>query len=38
MRRAARTLVDDVGLGLRDAGELLEVSHQRVAQLVRPVG
>lgn len=35
MRTAARTLVDEVGLGLRDAGELLEVSHQRVAQLVR---
>ena len=35
MRKAAQTLVDDVGLGLRDAGELLEVSHQRVQQLVR---
>jgi predicted RNase H-like HicB family nuclease len=35
MRKAARTLVDEVGLGLRDAGELLGVSHQRVQQLVR---
>lgn len=38
MRKAAQTLVDEVGLGLRDAGELLEVSHQRVQQLVRPTG
>ncbi|TMK78516.1 MAG: type II toxin-antitoxin system HicB family antitoxin [Actinobacteria bacterium] len=36
MTKAARTLVDEVGLGLRDAGELLELSHQRVQQLVRP--
>src|SRR6266498_1992659 len=36
MRKAARTLVEELGLGLRDAGELLDVSHQRVQQLVRP--
>jgi predicted RNase H-like HicB family nuclease len=35
MKQAAETLVDDVGLGLRDAGELLEISHQRVQQLVK---
>jgi len=35
MVRAARTLVDELGLGLRDAGELLNVSHQRVQQLTR---
>jgi transposase-like protein len=35
MKEAAETLVEDVGLGLRDAGELLEISHQRVQQLVR---
>ena len=34
MKEAAETLVDDLGLGLRDAGELLEISHQRVQQLV----
>jgi predicted RNase H-like HicB family nuclease len=33
--RAARVLVDDVGVGLRDAAELLGISHQRVQQLVR---
>jgi predicted RNase H-like HicB family nuclease len=33
--KAARVLVDDVGLSLRDAGELLDLSHQRVQQLVR---
>jgi predicted RNase H-like HicB family nuclease len=35
MKAAAETLVDEVGLGLRDAGELLEISHQRVQQLVK---
>jgi predicted RNase H-like HicB family nuclease len=35
MVKAARMLVDEVGLGLRDAGELLNVSHQRVQQLTR---
>lgn len=35
MKEAAETLVEDVGLGLRDAGELLDISHQRVQQLVR---
>jgi predicted RNase H-like HicB family nuclease len=34
-RDAARLLVHDLRLGLRDAGELLELSHQRVQQLVR---
>jgi predicted RNase H-like HicB family nuclease len=33
--RAARTLVDDLQLGLRDAAELLGLSHQRVQQLIR---
>ena len=32
--RAARALVDDVGVGFRDAAEILGVSHQRVQQLV----
>jgi ABC-type Mn2+/Zn2+ transport system ATPase subunit len=35
MTKAATTLVDQLGVGLRDAGELLGVSHQRVQQLVR---
>jgi predicted RNase H-like HicB family nuclease len=35
MKDAAETLVDEVGMGLRDAGELLEISHQRVQQLVK---
>lgn len=35
LEEAARTLIEDVGLGLRDSGELLEISHQRVQQLVR---
>ena len=34
--RAARTLVDDLELGLRDAADLLGLSHQRVQQLVHP--
>jgi predicted RNase H-like HicB family nuclease len=33
---AARLLVEELDLGLRDAGELLDLSHQRVQQLVRP--
>jgi predicted RNase H-like HicB family nuclease len=33
--RTARTLLEDVGLGMRDAGELLGLSHQRIQQLVR---
>ena len=32
---AARTLVDDLQLGMRDAADLLGLSHQRVQQLVR---
>jgi predicted RNase H-like HicB family nuclease len=32
---AARTLVEDLDLGLRDAADLLGLSHQRVQQLVR---
>jgi len=28
-------LLDDVGIGMRDAGELLGISHQRVQQLVK---
>lgn len=31
----ARTLIDELDLGLRDAAELLGLSHQRVQQLVR---
>lgn len=33
---AARTLVDELDLGLRDAADLLGLSHQRIQQLVRP--
>ena len=36
-REAARRLVEE-GLTVRDAGVLLGVSHQRIAQLVRPGG
>jgi predicted RNase H-like HicB family nuclease len=32
---AARTLVDDLALGLRDAADLLGLSHQRIQQLIR---
>ena len=32
--RAARDLTEQMGLSLRDASELLEISHQRVQQLV----
>jgi predicted RNase H-like HicB family nuclease len=32
---AARRLVDELGLGVRDAAYLLGLSHQRVQQLVR---
>lgn len=35
MTKAATTLVGQLGVGLRDAGELLGVSHQRVQQLIR---
>ncbi len=35
MARAARTLVRELDVGMRDAAELLGVSHQRVQQLVR---
>lgn len=34
-RQAARTLVEELHLGLRDAAELLGLSHQRVQQLIR---
>jgi len=33
--RAVRTLVGDLSLGMRDAADLLGLSHQRVQQLVR---
>lgn len=33
--RAARLLVGELDLGLRDAAELLGLSHQRVQQLIR---
>ena len=33
--RTARALLDDMGIGMRDAGELLGISHQRVQQLVK---
>ena len=34
-RKAAAILLGDVGLSVRDAAELLELSHQRVHQLAR---
>src|SRR5262245_42970248 len=37
-QRAASVLVDEFHLGLRDAAELLAISHQRVQQLVRSPG
>ena len=33
--QAARTLVEELHLGLRDAGELLGLSHQRIQQIIR---
>jgi predicted RNase H-like HicB family nuclease len=36
--RTARVLVEDLHLSLRDAGELLGLSYQRVLQLVRQPG
>ena len=33
--RTARALLNEVGIGMRDAGELLGISHQRVQQLVK---
>jgi predicted RNase H-like HicB family nuclease len=35
LEAAARALVDGLHVGLRDAGELLGISHQRVQQLLR---
>ncbi len=34
-QKAARTLVCDLDLGLRDAADLLDLSYQRVQQIVR---
>ncbi len=34
-KEAARTLTRRLGIGMRDAGEILGLSHQRVQQLVR---
>jgi predicted RNase H-like HicB family nuclease len=34
-QRSARALLEDMGIGMRDAGELLGISHQRVQQLVK---
>jgi len=38
LRLAARSLTREAGLSLRDTADLLEISHQRVAQLVESRG
>jgi predicted RNase H-like HicB family nuclease len=35
LETTARALIDELHVGLRDAGELLGISHQRVQQLLR---